>query len=151
MKILLTADGSDFSKEAADFCRNVVTDPKTAIIKIISAVEDPTPIAVEPFATTVEFYGQMIESITKRANEIVEQAKSQVNSIFPEGLGELTTEVISGSPERIIVETAQSWGADLIIVGSHGYGFWSRALIGSVSNSVVNHAPCSVLVVRTKK
>ena len=46
------------------------------------------------------------------------------------------------------IEEAQNWGADLIIVGSHGYGFWSRALLGSVSNAVINHAPCSVLVVR---
>ena len=60
----------------------------------------------------------------------------------------LTTEVLCGPPAQEIVQQAEDWGADLVVVGSHGYGFWSRALLGSVSNSVVHHAPCSVLVVR---
>jgi nucleotide-binding universal stress UspA family protein len=63
----------------------------------------------------------------------------------------VSEEVISGSPQRAIVERAKEWGADLIVLGSHGYGFWSRALLGSVSTSVVNHAPCSVLVVRANE
>ena len=46
------------------------------------------------------------------------------------------------------VETAEEFGSDLIIVGSHGYSRWERLLLGSVSQSVVHHAPCSVLVVR---
>jgi nucleotide-binding universal stress UspA family protein len=50
----------------------------------------------------------------------------------------------------MITEEAQKWEADLIIVGSHGQSFWSRALLGSVSNAVVNHAPCSVLVVKMR-
>jgi nucleotide-binding universal stress UspA family protein len=151
MKILLTTDGSDFSKAAVEFCRNIISDSKNTSLKIVSVVESTTPLAAEPFAMTAEFYGHMIESVNKRAEEFKEQTLTQVNSIFPDGFSELTAEVISGSPERVIVETAQSWEADLIVVGSHGYGFWSRALIGSVSNSVVNHAPCSVLVVRSKK
>jgi nucleotide-binding universal stress UspA family protein len=151
MKIILSTDGSDFSKAAIEFCRNVIFDSKTTSLKIISAVENPTPITAEPYAMSAEFYGQIVETVNKRAREYVEQAKLQVDLLFPEGFKEVSVEVIAGSPEQVIVETAESWGADLIIVGSHGYGFWSRALIGSVSNSIVNHAPCSVLVVRTKK
>ena len=60
----------------------------------------------------------------------------------------MTSEVLFGSPESRIVETAEEFGADLIIVGSHGYSRWERLLLGSVSQSVVHHAPCSVLVVR---
>ena len=63
------------------------------------------------------------------------------------GAGGLTTKVVKGSPKEAIVEEAEQWGADLIVMGSHGYGFWQRALLGSVSESVVHHAPCSVLVV----
>jgi nucleotide-binding universal stress UspA family protein len=64
---------------------------------------------------------------------------------------EVANEVLRGGAAPAIVEAACEWDADLIVVGSHGYGFWSRALLGSVSNSVVHHAPCSVLIVREKQ
>ena len=54
-----------------------------------------------------------------------------------------------GDPADSIVEAAQSEGADMIIVGSHGRGTLGRALIGSVSDQVVRHAPCPILVVRS--
>ena len=50
----------------------------------------------------------------------------------------------------MIVEEAQNWEADLIIVGSHGHGFWKRSFLGSTSDKVIHNAPCSVLVVRKK-
>jgi nucleotide-binding universal stress UspA family protein len=53
-----------------------------------------------------------------------------------------------GMPEQILLETAKEWNADLIVVGSHGRGFWGRMLLGSVTDALVHHAPCSVLVVR---
>jgi len=53
-----------------------------------------------------------------------------------------------GEPGESIVAAAESEGADLIVVGSHGRGTVGRFLIGSVSDHVVRHAPCPVLVVR---
>ena len=61
----------------------------------------------------------------------------------------IESEVERGRASRVIVEAAADWDADLIVLGSHGYGFWERNLLGSVSDSVVHHAPCSVMVVRT--
>lgn len=55
------------------------------------------------------------------------------------------------TPRRIIVEKAEKWGADLVVIGSHGYHSWERLLLGSVSQAVALHAECSVLVVREKK
>jgi nucleotide-binding universal stress UspA family protein len=60
------------------------------------------------------------------------------------------TEVLTGSPKRVIVEEAEKWGADLVVVGSLGYRSWERLLLGSVSQAVTLHAECSVLVVREK-
>ena len=51
--------------------------------------------------------------------------------------------------ESRIVETAEAIHPDMIVLGSHGYSRWERLLLGSVSDSVVHHAPCSVLIVRT--
>lgn len=52
-----------------------------------------------------------------------------------------------GSPGPVICQLAKTWGADLIIVGSHGRKGLSEMLLGSVSNYVVHHAACSVMVV----
>jgi len=48
-----------------------------------------------------------------------------------------------------ITEEADRWQADLIVLGSHGYGAWHRFLLGWVSQVVVSHAKCSVEVVRS--
>lgn len=56
-----------------------------------------------------------------------------------------------GEPAESIVEAAYAERADLIVVGSHGRGAIGRALIGSVSDEVVRHAPCPVLVVRASR
>jgi nucleotide-binding universal stress UspA family protein len=53
-----------------------------------------------------------------------------------------------GRPTETITDIAQEWGADLIVVGSHGHDFWGRMTLGSVSDGVIHHAKCSVLVVR---
>lgn len=61
----------------------------------------------------------------------------------------ITTKVLSGSPKRVILEEAEAFGADLIVVGSHGYGMFERFLLGSVSQAVALHAKCSVEIVRS--
>jgi nucleotide-binding universal stress UspA family protein len=56
--------------------------------------------------------------------------------------------VWTGQPGESIVSAAQAEDADLVVVGSHGRGVVARILLGSVSDHVVRHAPCPVLVVR---
>jgi nucleotide-binding universal stress UspA family protein len=55
-----------------------------------------------------------------------------------------------GRPGPEIVKAAQEWGADLIVIGSHGRRGLTRTLMGSVAEAVMHHAPCPVLVVRAK-
>ena len=99
----------------------------------------------------MEYYIELEQSARRQAKEAVEQAEAQIYSLFPGVSIDVTTEVIDGSPSRVIVETADEWKANLIVVGSHGHGFWSRVLLGSVSDSVVRHAHCSVVTVRKQK
>jgi nucleotide-binding universal stress UspA family protein len=60
----------------------------------------------------------------------------------------VTTETLLGPPQQMILDEAENWGADLIVIGSHGYGFWDRLLLGSVSQAVASHAKCSVEIVK---
>jgi nucleotide-binding universal stress UspA family protein len=59
--------------------------------------------------------------------------------------------VLSGSPGATIVDEAERWKADLIVLGSHGFGPLRRCVLGSVSLAVVLHAHCSVQVARSHK
>lgn len=58
-------------------------------------------------------------------------------------LPQIQTEVIKGNAKSAIVEDSRRFEADLIVVGSHGYGFLERVFLGSVSNAVVHRAQCS--------
>ncbi len=53
-----------------------------------------------------------------------------------------------GQAADVVDRTARDWPADLIVMGSHGRGGLGRALLGSVSETAVRHAPCAVLIVR---
>lgn len=53
-----------------------------------------------------------------------------------------------GKPAPEIIRTAKEWPADLIVIGSHGRHGIQRALLGSVAEEVMRHAPCPVLVIR---
>jgi nucleotide-binding universal stress UspA family protein len=57
------------------------------------------------------------------------------------------TEVAIGVPWQAVCDGAARMGADLIVIGSHGYGGFDR-LMGTTAGKIVNHATCSVLVVR---
>jgi len=150
MKILIATDDSDFSKAAIDALANVVANPETTAFKIVASVEFPAMLPTNGFiVASADYYDEFEKAGHEQAKKAVEHAETQIRLLFPNETLDITAEVVSGSPQRVLVEKAAEWSADLIVVGSHGYGFWSRTLLGSVSNSVLHHAPCSVLVVRT--
>ncbi|KAL6657172.1 hypothetical protein ACP70R_004952 [Stipagrostis hirtigluma subsp. patula] len=60
-------------------------------------------------------------------------------------------EVIEGEPRYVLCNAAEKHGADILAVGSHGYGAIKRALLGSVSDYCAHHAPCSVMIVKRPK
>lgn len=146
MKILVATDGSKYSQAAAmESCKTFARTDE-AEVKIISVYENSFPIPGEPFALSADYQQQIQREAQAMAEKYAAEARDLILKECP-GIS-LLTEVRSGSPGREIVEAARDWAADLIIVGSHGRGFWGRMLVGSTSDAVMHHAPCSVLVVR---
>lgn len=145
MKILLATDGSDFSKKAV---ANLVRDMsgKVSAFKVLSVFEAFAPIAAEPFAVSAEYYQDLEKAARDQAAGYAAEAAAELRKSFPGT--EVTEEIVMGTPDRVIVDKATEWDADLIALGSHGRGFWGRMMLGSVSDAVLHHAPCSVLVVR---
>ncbi len=147
MKVLLATEGSEFSKAAIDECCRILASDEDTELRIIS-VANPPVVATEPFTISPEYIEELDRAVRVRAAENTSDAEAVIRQRFPKLAATITMKTISGPPEQMIVEEAENWGADLIVTGSHGYGFWKRAWLGSVSSAVVHHAPCSVLVVR---
>jgi nucleotide-binding universal stress UspA family protein len=89
-------------------------------------------------------------ALRKQAQNIVDGAIATLKPKLARTIS-LDGQILPGSPRTVILDEAESWGADLIVVGSHGYRAWERFLLGSVSQSVVSHAKCSVEVVRCRR
>ena len=151
MKILIATDGSEFSEAAIETICRMFKDEKNMRIKIVSAYEPPVMAVSAPYALTAGYSPVLEKEFKDQAMQAVVVAERKVGESFPNLKNNISTGVLCGSPERTIVEESEKWGADLIVVGSHGYGFWERMFIGSVSNAIVHHAPCSVLIVRKQK
>ena len=151
MKILIATDGSQFSDAATEKACEFIEGRKDVAFKVISVYEPAAPMASEPFAISAEYYQQMENVAKARAEAAVTKAAEFISNRMAVPLTDVTSVVELGKPAQSVVEAAEKWEADLVVVGSHGYGFWRRIALGSVSNAVLNYAPCSVLVVKARQ
>jgi len=86
------------------------------------------------------------EGAMKRAQQAVASAVEILSKTFPK-VSESISVLLNG-PRNVIIEAADKWDADLIVLGSHGHRGIERFLLGSVSEGVALHAHCSVEVIR---
>ena len=150
MKILIAVDGSEFSHCAIEKACELAGAMKNVSLKVISVYEAAIPMASEPFAISAEYYQRLDDYAEGQAKKAAEEGVDLIRKRVSDPSIEVTRLVELGRPAQLIVEAAANWHADLIVIGSHGYGFWSRLALGSVSAAVVSHAPCSVLVVKAR-
>ena len=150
MKILLATDGSPCSDAAVEEVARRQWLPDSQI-RVVSVVEPPAPLVAEPYMLSVGFYEEAQRVAREQAVEALERAAAKIGAGAGDTKVSVSTEILLGSPKRVIVEEADEWDADLIVVGSHGYKSWERMLLGSVSQTVAAHAACSVEIVRCKK
>lgn len=147
MKILLATDGSKQSDAAIEILKSFNLGEGDEI-RIISVVDMAVPLAIDIYGGYLPDTAEMEKTAREHAAKILEETCVKLTGICENKAITITSDVLFGSPESRIVETAEETKTDLIVVGSHGYSRWERLLLGSVSQSVVHHAPCSVLVVR---
>jgi nucleotide-binding universal stress UspA family protein len=148
MKILLATDGSDCSKAAV----NSVAErpwPEGSEVKIVSTIDIPNVPTSEAWVLPDSYYTELDGVAKALAEAAVKDAAERIKAGKPPGL-EIITEIRNGHAKEVILDEAEKWGADLIVLGSHGYSGWQRFLLGSVSHAVATHAHCSVEIVRQK-
>ncbi len=85
------------------------------------------------------------KALREQAKDLVEKAAAKLR----EANFSVSTELVEGDPKSQIIDAANEWRADMIVLGSHGRTGLNRFLMGSVSQDVVRHAHCSVEIVRT--
>lgn len=151
MKILIATDGSACSEKAIkEWCQ--ISDDRQALeIRIISVYYPHTPVGT--FSLTKqyrEYFAEYTQTLQKRAEQSASDAAALIRKLLAGEPLSLTTSVIEGTADKSIIEEAENWHADLVVLGSHGYNFWERMMIGSVSDSVIHHALSSVLIVKEK-
>ena len=144
MKILLAVDGSSHSQEALDQVAKRPW-PSRSTVRVLSVIQPYTPPATE-----FVLAGATLEDIRRLQTVDAEHLTGRAADAMKAAGIPADTAVREGDPRSAIVDEADEWEADLIVVGSHGRTGVKRWLLGSVAGAVVSHAPCSVEVVRRR-
>ncbi len=145
MRVLLAIDDSEFSQEAAREVENRLTAPKTTV-RVLHVVG-----SFVPPAAAIWDAGGSLDAVNKEVSDQFQQlvddvaARLKARGISAEGV------VKEGNAGKVIIEEAKEWDADLIVVGAHGLSGLETLIMGNVARHVVDHAPCSVEVVRPKR
>lgn len=134
-KILLATDGSTYSEKAL---REAVNLAKTCGTKlyVVSVIE------VNPEYATMA--PNVVEKLEKETGELMDAVRTCVQR---EGID---SEIITHEGEeawKFIIDEARARNVDMIVMGTHGRSGLTRLLMGSVTQKVIGHAPCKVLVV----
>jgi nucleotide-binding universal stress UspA family protein len=140
--ILLATDGSRDAELARTTAVDVANSTNSELHVVTVALGYPSYDVYNP---------TVLEQLRKQAEDILNE---QAEKVTREGgkVAEKHLRIAGRYRAQQIVQVAEDIGAGLIVMGSRGLGGVRRALMGSVSDSVIRHAPCPVLVVvRPKK
>jgi nucleotide-binding universal stress UspA family protein len=144
-RILLATDGSEEAElatlRAVDLAEK--TDSELHVVHV-----GVVPIFLQSYPGTLGYYGKLYEQIEEVSRERLRKQSLEVKAAGGTVAG---AHLRIGQVDLEIVALAEELGAGLIVMGSRGLGGVRRALMGSVSDSVVRHAHCPVLVVRQEK
>ncbi|KAG0483029.1 hypothetical protein HPP92_011113 [Vanilla planifolia] len=86
--------------------------------------------------------------LKKIATHVIEKAKQLV---IAKSVSDVVYEVVEGDARNVLTDAVERFHADVLAVGSHGYGVIKRAVLGSVSDYCAHHAHCTVMIVKKPK
>ena len=136
MRVLLATDGSDDARAATVWLGQFPL-PAGTTLRVVSAVNVPL------WAVDLPTVRELQESLRAEARRIAETAGAALAPRF----GAADVHVEDGDARHVILRAAETWPADLVVLGARGLGAVAGFLLGSVSLGVARHARCSVLVV----
>jgi nucleotide-binding universal stress UspA family protein len=135
-RILVAYDGSDSAKKAFSLALDLAAK-YGAELSVVAVARPPE------FGSEVE-----TEAVMENSKKHYRQVLKPLHSLAEAAKCSVHFEVVVGHPAEQIVRHAESWQADLIVVGHRGHTFFERWLTGSVAKHVIDYARCAVLVAR---
>jgi nucleotide-binding universal stress UspA family protein len=155
-KILVAVDNSTISQWVFEQALSLAkaANANLMLLHVLSSEEEGSP---RPSLIGIENYPPLASEIAELQQKEwiayekrgLEMLRSYIEEASVLGVGAEFTQNV-GSPGRTICDVARTWNADLIVVGRRGHTGLSELLLGSVSNYVLHHAPCSVLTVQRR-
>lgn len=147
-RIVLAVDGSPPSDRAVEVC-GALAAALGAPVTAVHVDIDPL-LVVPPVAPTEAMIAPPIltDEALREAERAGEAVLERATAVLRGRGATVTTRRLRGPVGQRLVEVAKEEKADLIVLGSRGHGRLEKLLLGSVSDAVVRHARCSVLVVR---
>ncbi|CAM0907719.1 unnamed protein product [Alopecurus aequalis] len=147
--VLVAVDDSEYSYRALEWAVRHVANARAPAELVVVHAKHAASSVVTVGAPGVP--GDVVrcveEDLRRRADEVIEKARRlcEANSV------QVVVEVMEGKPRYVLCNAVDKHGADLLVVGSHGYGAIKRAFLGSVSDYCAHHAHCSVMIVKQPK
>jgi nucleotide-binding universal stress UspA family protein len=135
--IILALDGSGHSLRALDCARTLAErfDAKLILVHAYPRTSD---------LRDLEGYDRLVSQRKNAGQEILDDAQERLGGVSLE----VEEDLLEGPATDAILSVAEIRQADLIVLGTRGMGSVKGLLVGSVSNKVTHHAPCTVMVVR---
>lgn len=148
MKLLVCFDGSEPSKRAIVKAHQLTADCGFNKVTILHAYQDNYWVSLgEGYAPSPEMI-KKLESHEHSKIKEKEEAIKEHAKIFEDTEALVEIKTIQGYPARVITKVAEEGNYDLIIIGSRGLKTVRRAVLGSVSNAVMQGTNVSVMVVK---
>ncbi|MEA5534625.1 universal stress protein [Crocosphaera sp. XPORK-15E] len=155
-KVLVAVDHVAVSTEVFGTALNLAKAQGSELM-IFTTISEQTPGTMDlPIYSEMAGYGaiytqEMVELEEKLSQDNLEELQTWLKRLAQQGISQgikTKSDYAYGEPGQQICALAKKWDADLIIIGRRGRSGLSELLLGSVSNYVIHHAPCSILVVQ---
>ena len=148
MKILVAIDDSASSRAVVARVGGW-SWPVGSTITVLSAYEMSLGPMGDPWLVPRD-EERILKAAREQAQALVDTAVLKLRKSIRRNIN-IKTKIAQGQPSRVIIETADRAGIDLIVLGSHGHTAWERLILGSTAHAVALHAKCSVEIVRRRR
>jgi nucleotide-binding universal stress UspA family protein len=145
-RVLVGVDGSERSEEAVQCLRSFPL-PVGCEIRVVTVLPPSEELNPMPILLPLGYGCRNTDSLAAHQQEVEHHLRRLAETLIPAGK-RTAVEVWRGDPALALIQGAEKNEADLIVVGSHGYSAVERFFMGSVSEKVLRHAPCSVMIVK---